>query len=149
LSSVVTLPSLTCRWTTSWQPPNSSSALEVVDHRMMSPRTVADTIADNSAFAAIVLSDRRFRTKDIGTAWIGATLSRSGVVEESGVSGTGSSLPARAWPGWPTPCFARAKAFAKGDIVMAGAFARSIAVAAGDEILADYGPLGTIDVSFR
>lgn len=124
-------------------------ALEVVDHRMMSPRTVADTIADNSAFAAIVLSDRRFRTKDIGTAWIGATLSRSGVVEESGVSGTGIESPGACVAWLANALLRKGESLRKGDIVMAGAFARSIAVAAGDEIRADYGPLGTIDVSFR
>jgi 2-oxo-hept-3-ene-1,7-dioate hydratase len=124
-------------------------ALEVVDHRMMSPRTVPDTIADNSAFAGIVLSNQRFRPLDIQAAWIGATLSRNGIIEESGVSGAGIKTPG-ACVAWLADALLRSgEKLREGDIVMAGAFARSVAVAAGDEIHADYGPLGTIEVSFR
>ncbi|MGE0280564.1 MAG: hypothetical protein AB7P20_08125 [Rhizobiaceae bacterium] len=42
----------------------------------------------------------------------------------------------------------RGESLRKGDIVMSGAFARSVAVVGGDDIHADYGPLGKIEVSF-
>jgi 2-oxo-hept-3-ene-1,7-dioate hydratase len=124
-------------------------ALEVVDHRMKGPRTVSDTIADNSAFAAIVLSARRFRPNDINAAWIGATLSRNGVVEESGVSAVGMGHPGACVAWLANRLIERGESLCNGDIVMSGAFARSVAVSGGDDIHADYGSLGTIEVSFR
>jgi 2-oxo-hept-3-ene-1,7-dioate hydratase len=36
----------------------------------------------------------------------------------------------------------------KGQIVLAGSFTRPVDIARGDVISADYGPLGTIGVSF-
>ncbi|UVK49618.1 fumarylacetoacetate hydrolase family protein (plasmid) [Mesorhizobium sp. AR07] len=124
-------------------------ALEVVDHRMNSPRTISDTIADNSAFAAIVLSAQRFRPNDIDAAWIGATLSRNGLVEESGVSAVGMGHPGACVAWLANRLLEKGQSLRKGDIVMSGAFARSVSVAGGDNIHADYGPLGTIEVSFR
>jgi len=123
-------------------------ALELVDHRMAPPRIVADTVADNSAFAAIVLSDRRFRPENIDVRWVGAALSRNGIVEETGVSAIGMGHPA-ACVAWLANALVDAGAYLrKGDIVMSGAFARAVAVAEGDQIEADFGPYGHVKASF-
>ncbi|BBD41119.1 2-oxo-hepta-3-ene-1,7-dioate hydratase (plasmid) [Aminobacter sp. Y103A] len=123
-------------------------ALELVDHRMAPPRIVADTVADNSAFAAIVLSDRRFRPENIDVRWVGAALSRNGIVEETGVSAIGMGHPA-ACVAWLANALVDASAYLrKGDIVMSGAFARAVAVAEGDQIEADFGPYGHVKASF-
>ena len=88
-------------------------ALEVVDHRMKSPRTVFDTIADNSAFAAIVLSARRFRPNDINAAWIGATLSRNGLSKNPVFPRSAWAIPALVSLGWPIGSSKKARACAR------------------------------------
>jgi 2-oxo-hept-3-ene-1,7-dioate hydratase len=123
-------------------------ALELVDHRMAPPRIVADTVADNSAFAAVFLSERRLRPHDIDTRWVGATLSRNGVVEETGVSAIGMGHPATCVAWLANALIEAGQRLRKGDIVMSGAFARAVAVVDGDFIDADFGPYGSVKASF-
>jgi 2-oxo-hept-3-ene-1,7-dioate hydratase len=59
-------------------------ALEVIDYRTEVPRAITDTIADNAASGAF----------DIDVRWIGATLSKNGIIEESGVSAAIMGHPA-------------------------------------------------------
>lgn len=123
-------------------------ALELVDHRMAPPRIVADTVADNSAFAAVILSERRLRPHDIDTRWVGATLSRNGVMEEAGVSAIGMGHPAACVAWLANALIETGERLRKGDIVMSGAFARAVAVSDGDFIEADFGPNGSVKASF-
>jgi 2-oxo-hept-3-ene-1,7-dioate hydratase len=123
-------------------------ALELVDHRMAPPRIVADTVADNSAFAGVVLADQRFRPGDIDSRWVGATLSRNGVLEETGVSVIGMGHPATCVAWLANTLLKRGERLAEGDIIMSGAFARAVPVASGDAFTADFNQYGTLDVSF-
>lgn len=123
-------------------------ALELVDHRMAPPRIVADTVADNSAFAGIILAEQRFRPDDIDSRWVGATLSRNGVVEETGLSVIGMGHPANCVAWLANTLLKRGERLAEGDIVMSGAFARALPVASGDAFTADFNQYGTVDVSF-
>ena len=123
-------------------------ALELVDHRMAPPRIVADTVADNSAFAGVILAERRFRPSDIDSRWVGATLSRNGVVEETGLSVIGMGHPATCVTWLANTLLKRGEHLAEGDIVMSGAFARALPVASGDAFIADFNQYGTLDVSF-
>lgn len=123
-------------------------ALELVDHRMAPPRIVADTVADNSAFAGVILGDRRFRPRDIDSRWVGATLSRNGTVEETGVSVIGMGHPAVCVAWLANALIDRGERLSKGDIVMSGAFARALHVASGDAFEADFNQYGMLNVSF-
>ncbi|TIQ75167.1 MAG: 2-oxo-hepta-3-ene-1,7-dioate hydratase, partial [Mesorhizobium sp.] len=69
-------------------------ALEIIDYRTEVPRAITDTIADNAAFGAIVVGGRVIRPMDIDIRWIGATLSKNGIIEESGVSAAVMGHPA-------------------------------------------------------
>ncbi len=97
-------------------------ALEIIDYRTEVPRAITDTIADNAAFGAIVVGGRPIGPMDVDIRWIGATLSKNGIIEESGVSAA--------------------------IMVLGGSFTRPVDIARGDVIQADYGPLGAIGVSF-
>ncbi|BBB97687.1 2-oxo-hept-4-ene-1,7-dioate hydratase [Bradyrhizobium elkanii] len=124
-------------------------ALEIIDYRTEVPRAITDTIADNAAAAAVVIGGRTIRPMDLDIRWIGATLSKNGVIEESGVSAAVLGHPA-AGVAWLVnklaPLGARLE---EGEVVLAGSFTRPVSVAAGDVISADYGPLGAIGVSFN
>ncbi len=122
-------------------------ALEIIDYRTEVPRQIADTIADNAASGGTIMGGRPVRPFDINVRWIGATLSKNGIIEESGVSAAVMGHPA-AGVAWLTNKLALVgNKLEKGQIVLAGSFTRPISVEAGDVIQVDYGELGGIGVS--
>jgi 2-oxo-hept-3-ene-1,7-dioate hydratase len=123
-------------------------ACEIIDYRTEVPRAITDTIADNAAFGAIVVGGRPVRPMDVDIRWIGATLSKNGIIEESGVSAAIMGHPA-AGIAWLANKLHQVKAkLLKGQIVLAGSFTRPVDIASGDVIQVDYGPLGALGVSF-
>jgi len=124
-------------------------ALEIIDYRTEVPRAIVDTIADNAAFGAIVLGGRTVRPMDVDLRWVGATLSKNGVIEESGVSAAVMGHPAAGIAWLVNKLAAVNVGLRKGDIVLGGSFTRPVDIAAGDVIHADYGALGAIGVAFN
>ena len=123
-------------------------ALEIVDRRTELPRAITDTIADNAAFGALVLGAARIDPTRADLHWIAGSVARNGVIEETGVSAAVLGHPAAA-VAWLVAALARTgRKLEKGQIVLSGAFMRSIEVRAGDEVLADYGPYGKLQVVF-
>lgn len=123
-------------------------ALEIIDYRTEVPRAITDTIADNAAFGAIVVGGRVIRPMDVDIRWIGATLSKNGIIEETGVSAAVMGHPAAGIAWLVNKLHAVGGKLEKGQIVLAGSFTRPVDIAAGDVIQADYGPLGALGVSF-
>lgn len=123
-------------------------ALEIIDYRTEVPRAITDTIADNAAFGAIVLGGRVFRPFDLDVRWIGATLSKNGIIEESGVSAAIMGHPAAGIAWLVNKLSAVGAGLKKGQIILGGSFTRPVDIAPGDVIQADYGPCGAIGVSF-
>ncbi|MDE2446980.1 MAG: fumarylacetoacetate hydrolase family protein [Alphaproteobacteria bacterium] len=123
-------------------------ALEIIDYRTDVPRAIVDTIADNAAFAGLVLGGRIVRPFEIDVRWVPATLSKNGTIEESGVSAAVMGHPAAGLAWLVNKLATQGDGLKKGDIVLGGSFTRPVDVAAGDVIHADYGALGSIGVSF-
>ena len=123
-------------------------ALEIIDYRTEVPRSVVDTIADNAAFGAIVVGARPVRPFDVDLRWVGATLSRNGIIEESGVSAAIMGHPAAGIAWLVNKLHDVGAGLKAGQIILGGSFTRPVDVAAGDVIHADYGPLGALGVSF-
>ena len=123
-------------------------ALEIIDYRTEVPRAIVDTIADNAAFGAIVVGGRTIRPMDIDVRWVGATLSKNGIIEESGVSAAVMGHPAAGIAWLVNKLHAVGAKLKRGQIVLGGSFTRPVDIAQGDVIHADYGPLGAIGVSF-
>jgi 2-oxo-hept-3-ene-1,7-dioate hydratase len=123
-------------------------ALEIIDYRTDVPRKIVDTIADNAAAAAMVVGGRTIQPFEVDIRWVGATLSKNGVIEESGVSAAVMGHPAAGIAWLVNKLHPLGGKLRKGEIVLAGSFTRPVAVAAGDVIQVDYGPLGAIGVSF-
>jgi 2-oxo-hept-3-ene-1,7-dioate hydratase len=123
-------------------------ALEIIDYRTEVPRTNVDTIADNAAFGAMVVGSRPIRPLDVDLHWIGATLSRNGIIEESGVSAAVMGHPGAAIAWLVNKLHAGEAGLKKGQIILSGSFTRPIDIKGGDVIRADFGPLGAISVSF-
>jgi len=123
-------------------------ALEIIDYRTDVPRAIVDTIADNAAFGAIVVGGRTIRPFDVDVRWIAATLSRNGIIEESGVSAAIMGHPAAGIAWLVNKLHHVGAGLKKGQIVLGGSFTRPVDITRGDVIHADYGPIGAISVSF-
>jgi 2-oxo-hept-3-ene-1,7-dioate hydratase len=123
-------------------------ALEIIDYRTEVPRSIVDTIADNAAAGGIIIGGRTIRPYDLDLRWIGATLSKNGVIEESGISAAVMGHPAAGVVWLCNKLALLDDGLSAGEIVLSGSFTRPITVAAGDVIHADFGALGAIGVSF-
>jgi 2-oxo-hept-3-ene-1,7-dioate hydratase len=111
-------------------------------------RNVFDTIADNAANAGYVVGDHKADPADIDLRWAGAMLHLNGEIEETGLAGGVMGHPAHGIC-WVCRRFApHGIGLEPGQIILAGSFTRPVVVTPGDNILADYGPLGTIEVNF-
>jgi 2-oxo-hept-3-ene-1,7-dioate hydratase len=124
-------------------------ALEVIDYRTEVPRAITDTIADNAAAAAMVIGGRTIRPMDVDVRWVGATLSKNGVIEESGVSAAIMGHPAAGIAWLANKLGQLGHGLEAGQVLLAGSFTRPVSVATGDVVHADYGPLGSLAVSFH
>jgi len=111
-------------------------------------RTVRDTISDNAANAGIILGGRPMRPDDLDLRWVGAMMSRNGVIEESGVSGAVLNHPAKGIAWLAQKYAAHGMALEAGQIILAGSFTRPVDVRAGDTFVVDYGEMGTISCYF-
>ena len=123
-------------------------ALELIDGRTRYPRKIVDNIADNAAAAGVIVGGRVAKPLDVDLRWVGALLYKNGVIEEPGVSAGVLGHPALgiAWLANKVAPFGTT--LEAGHFLLAGSFTRTVAVAKGDTIHVDYGPLGGIAVHF-
>jgi 2-oxo-hept-3-ene-1,7-dioate hydratase len=130
-------------------------AIEIIDARIEAtdrttgkPRRVTDTISDNAANAGLVLGDRSWDPREIDLRWVPALCYRNGVIEESGVSAAVLGHPANgiAWLANKFAAFGRR--LDPGLTILSGSFIRPVGAKAGDTFLADFGPLGRIELAF-
>ena len=113
-----------------------------------STRTIVDTVADNAADAGIVVGPQRFAARELDLPWVAAVLRRNGVIEESGVAAAVLDHPANGVAWLANRLTARGVTLRAGELLLAGSFTRPIWVRRGDEYVADYGPLGTVEFGF-
>jgi 2-oxo-hept-3-ene-1,7-dioate hydratase len=121
-------------------------ALELIDGRTRYPRKIVDNIADNAAAAGVIMGGRPVRPLDIDLRWAGALLYRNGVIEETGIAAGVLGHPAMGIVWLANKLGAFGIALEAGHFFLAGSFTRTVAIAKGDTIHADYGPLGGISI---
>lgn len=129
-------------------------ALEIIDARIEQldrgsgqPRRVTDTISDNAANAGIVMGPQGVDPTRVDLRWISALLDLNGTIEESGVAAAVLGHPATGVAWLARRLHGYGERLEAGEIVLAGSFTRPVAVAAGDEVVVDYGQLGTVEFS--
>lgn len=111
-------------------------------------RTVVDTIADNAASAGVVLGRKGFDPAAVDLPWAGGVLYRNGEVEETGLAAAVMGHPAHGVCWLARRFAAHGIALKPGEVILSGSFTRPVAARAGDEFLADFGPLGRIGCNF-
>lgn len=122
--------------------------IEQFDRETKAPRKVFDTIADFAANAGIVLGLGRMPPDVADLRWIGAILSRNGVVEETGLAAGVLGHPANGVAWLANKLAPHAEQLHAGDVVLAGSFVRPVAAARGDRFVIDYGSFGTMLLGF-
>ena len=119
-----------------------------VDPQTGYTRKVYDTISDNAANAGIIVGDTRIDPAEIDLRWAGAILYRNGIVEETGLGAGILDHPARGII-WLAKRFApHGIKLDAGEYIMSGSFTRPVIAKAGDHFKADFGPMGTVELSF-
>jgi 2-keto-4-pentenoate hydratase len=124
-------------------------ALEIIDTRIRDWKiTLADTIADNASSGRVVLGAEKTAPRRYDLASVAMKLEKNGAVVEEGVGSAVLGHPAEpvAWLANKLAEFGQL--LAAENIVIPGALCRAVPVAAGDAIVASFGPLGSVSIKF-
>lgn len=130
-------------------------SLEILDTRIVrkeartgAPRTVFDTISDNAANAGIVLGPERHAVDSVDLRWIGAITSRNGEVEETGLGAGVLNDPVKSVVWLARRMAGYGQSIEPGQVILSGSFIRPVECPPGSQITADFGPFGSVAVSF-
>lgn len=130
-------------------------SLEILDTRILRAdpatgraRIITDTVSDNAANAGIVLGAQRHAVDAHDLRWVGAIVSRDGVVEETGLGAGVLNDPVTGIL-WLVHRLAQyGLGLSAGDIVLSGSFIRPLEAPPGSHFDADFGPFGRVTLSF-
>jgi 2-oxo-hept-3-ene-1,7-dioate hydratase len=127
-------------------------ALEILDTRVVRAeagrtRTIIDTISDNAANAGIVTGAAKHQpTSDL--RWVGAIVSRDGIVEETGLGAAVLNDPVMGIVWLAARMALYGQRIEPGQIILSGSFIRAIDCPNGCQIDADFGSFGRLTCQF-
>lgn len=124
-------------------------SIEIIDARVIEPRRIFDTIADNGAGAGIVLGGRPVRPDEVDLRWVGAAFYRNSQIEETGLACGVLGHPARAIAWLANKLAPFGTTLEPGHLMLSGSFTRPVWANRGDTLHADFGPLGAVAVQFE
>jgi len=132
----------------------ATPSLEILDTRIVraypdtgKTRLITDTISDNAANAGIVMGEAKIDPAS-DLRWMGAIVKRDGIVEETGL-GAGVLDDPVTGVLWLIHRLADYDMGVKaGQVILSGSFIRPIEANPGSCIEADFGPHGTVSISF-
>lgn len=130
-------------------------SLEILDTRIRrtdpatgTARVITDTVSDNAANAGIVLGARRHAPGDIDLRWVGAIVTRDGVVEETGLGAGVLNDPVTGIL-WLVHRLAQfGMGVEAGQVLLSGSFIRPIEATPGSRFHADFGAFGQVSINF-
>jgi 2-oxo-hept-3-ene-1,7-dioate hydratase len=122
--------------------------IEQFDRETKAPRKVFDTIADFAANAGIVTGGIAVHPDEVDLRWVGAILTKNGVVEETGLAAGVLDHPGNGIVWLANKVAAYDEQLDAGDVVLGGSFTRPTSALRGDVFHVDYGRLGAIDFHF-
>jgi 2-oxo-hept-3-ene-1,7-dioate hydratase len=123
-------------------------SIEIIDARVREPRRIFDTVADNGAAAGLILGGRPMRPDAVDLRWVGAIFHRNADIEETGLAAGVLGHPAMAIAWLANKLAPFGTALEPGHMLLSGSFTRPVFAAKGDTLHADFGPLGTVAVTF-
>ncbi|MGO1561192.1 putative hydratase [Actinomycetales bacterium JB111] len=125
-------------------------SLEIIDSRVADWRiTLPDTIADNASFGGFVLGRTERRLADVDIVGLDVTLTRNGetVGTGRGADVLGSPLSALTWLANRLGTYGAV--LPAGSVVLPGSVCPAADATPGSTFTADFGPLGSVSVSFE
>lgn len=130
-------------------------SLEILDTRILRSdpatgraRIITDTVSDNAANAGIVLGRQRHAPDAFDLRWVGAIVSRDGVVEETGLGAGVLNDPVTGIL-WLIHRLARYDmGIAAGAVLLSGSFIRPVEAGPGTRFHADFGAFGHVTLNF-
>lgn len=130
-------------------------SIEILDTRIRrkdgatgQARTVFDTISDNAANAGIVLGNERNRIDDFDLRWVGALTFRNGEIEETGLGAGVLNDPVESVVWLARRMAHYGQSIEPGQVILSGSFIRPVECPPETDIHADFGPFGSVDISF-
>ena len=119
-------------------------AIEIVDSRFNVRGTLVDSIADAASCGFVIVGGNPRRLTDIDIRRVGASLSKNGEIEESGVARAvmGNPINAVAW--LATKLHEFEVPLEAGHVVLSGSFIKAIPFKAGDSLVALFDELGEV-----
>jgi len=130
-------------------------SLEILDTRILRAdpatgrvRSIVDTISDNAANAGLVLGAERHALDACDLRWVGAIVSRDGIVEETGLGAGVLNDPVTSVLWLAQRMAGYGQQIEAGDVILSGSFIRPIEATPGSVIHADFGAFGSVAVSF-
>jgi 2-oxo-hept-3-ene-1,7-dioate hydratase len=123
-------------------------ALEIVDARIVNPRKIFDTVADNGAAAGIVIGGRPVGPMDVDLRGVGGIMFRNSEIEETGLAAGVLGHPALGVAWLANRLGRNGVTLEAGHIILAGSFTRVVFAQKGDTLHGDFGTLGSVSVQF-
>src|SRR5438132_4104974 len=123
-------------------------AMEIVDARIVNPRKIFDTVADNGAAAGIVVGGRPIGPMEMDLRWAGGIMYRNSEIEETGLAAGVLGHPALGVAWLANRLGKSGVTLETGHLILAGSFTRVVFAQKGDTLHGDFGPLGGIAVHF-
>jgi 2-oxopent-4-enoate hydratase len=123
-------------------------ALEVIDSRIRDWKiTLVDTIADNASCHCAVLGTESHVVGDVDLAAAAVALSVDGEVLQEGVGAAVLGDPAEAVAWLASALAGHGVALRAGHVVLSGSITAAVPIAVGSHVVADFGPLGRVEVT--
>ncbi len=123
-------------------------SIEIIDARVQDPRKIFDTVSDNGAGAGIVLGGRPVKPDAVDLRRVGVAFYRNSGIEETGLSAGVLGHPALAIAWLANKLAPFDVTLQPGHFLLSGSFTRPVWAAKGDTLLADFGELGAVAVTF-
>ena len=130
-------------------------SLEILDTRIRrldpatgTPRNICDTVSDNAANAGIVLGQERHAPGQQDLRWTGAIVRKNGEVVATGLGAAVLDDPVMGLVWLARRMHQYGQRIEVGQVVLSGSFIAPIECPSGTVIDADFGPFGTVSVSF-
>jgi 2-keto-4-pentenoate hydratase len=125
-------------------------ALEIIDSRIADWKIgLIDTVADNASCGRVVLGTQRTRLTHVALAQCEVQLLVNGdeVAYGAGAAVLGHPAKAVAWLANAVGEFG--VTLEAGHVIMPGSMTAAVPLESGDDVVADFGPLGTVEVHCR
>lgn len=125
--------------------------IEIVDSRFSRRGAggVVDTISDAASCGLVILGGNPRRLDQIDVRRIGASLSRNGEVEQSGVASAVMANPINAVAWLANKLHEFGVTMSAGHVILSGSFIAAIPFEAGDTLTALFDQLGEVSCSFE